>query len=378
MLSVNDVDVICPNFKRRLSGVTATVVRLVPLQAKSIAIATVAPDLPARIPQVSFWSLFTMSRRGPSGYRVWHARRNSEMLIGLLLSLVLRKKLKLVFTSASQRHHTWISRALIERMDAVVSTSNATARYLRRPSQVIHHGIDVSAFSPTTDRARERERLGLPVNGLLMGCFGRIRAQKGTDLFVDASISLCQSFPELTAVVMGRALPKDQAFLTGLKQRVAAAGLKGRILFRQEAQVWEMPDWYRALDVYIAPQRWEGFGLTPIEAMACGVPVIASRVGAFSEMIVQNETGLLVDEATGEDFAEATAKLLDNPRKLRLFGSAARAHVEQRFDIREESRALISLYQRLLAGQSEDHDTERLNGPRDDLAALVGQRERER
>ena len=95
MPAVNDIDVIVPNFKRRLSGVTATVVRLVPLQAQSIRIAATAPALPADIPQVPLRALLTMSRAGPSGWRVWHARRNVEMLAGLALSRLLRKRLKL-------------------------------------------------------------------------------------------------------------------------------------------------------------------------------------------------------------------------------------------------------------------------------------------
>ena len=354
MPSINQIDVIVPNFKRRLSGVTATVVRLVPLQAQSIRIAATAPALPADIPQVPLRALLTMSRRGPSGWRVWHARRNLEMLAGLALSRLLGKRLKFVFTSASQRRHSWLTRALIRRMDAVVSTSDKTARYLQRPSQVIHHGIDLVDFCPADDRAALRARLGLPRGGPgggpLIGCYGRIRAQKGTDLFVDAAIALCRAFPDLCAVVTGRALPKDAAFLAGLRATVAAAGLTGRILFRDEVPVWEMPDWYRVLDVYVAPQRWEGFGLTPLEAMACGVPVVAADVGAFGDLVAEGQTGFVVPAGAANLLEQATAALLSDPARLAAFRRAARAHVEQNFDIRQEAAALIALYRRLLAG----------------------------
>lgn len=98
-------DVIAPNFKKRLSGVTATIVRLVPLQSKQIAIAATGPVLPDIVPQVPLQQLPFMSRHGPhaSGYRVWHARRNVEMIAGLALKYLLAKRLKLIFTSASQR-----------------------------------------------------------------------------------------------------------------------------------------------------------------------------------------------------------------------------------------------------------------------------------
>jgi 3-deoxy-D-manno-octulosonic-acid transferase/glycosyltransferase involved in cell wall biosynthesis len=341
---VNETDVLVPNFKRRLSGVTATVVRLVPLQAKVMRIAAIAPAFPVDIPQVRALSLITMSRRGPSGQRVWHARRNVEMIAGLLLRHVLRKRLKLMFTSASQRHHTGLTRWLIGQMDAVVSTSEKTAAYLDRPSQVIYHGINNQAFTPPEDRASVRTALGLPPDGFLIGCYGRIRAQKGTDLFVDAAIRLCEKIPTLRAVVVGRAVPKDEAFLAGLKGRVHAVGLDDRILFKSEVPVWEMADWYRALDVYIAPQRWEGFGLTPIEAMACGVPVVAADVGAFSELVVDGKTGFVVGAGSAERLEQATARLLTDPARLGAFQLAARAHVEQNFDIHTEAQALIRLY----------------------------------
>ena len=85
-----------------LSGVTATVARLLPVQARSIGIAATGPGLPAHVPRVPLGSVLAMSGRKR---RVWHARRNTEMALGLVLRHVLRKRLKLVFTSASQRRH---------------------------------------------------------------------------------------------------------------------------------------------------------------------------------------------------------------------------------------------------------------------------------
>lgn len=346
--SAHEIDVLVPNFKRRLSGVTATVVRLVPLQAKIMRVAAIAPAFPSDIPQIRPLALILMSRKGPSGWRVWHARRNVEMIAGLALRHLLGKQLKLVFTSASQRHHTGLTRWLIRQMDAVVSTSQKTATYLECPSQVVYHGIDNTAFTPPKDRASTRAALGLPQDGLLIGCFGRIRAQKGTDLFVEAAIRLCEQIPLVRAVVVGRAVPKDKAFLVGLKEQVRAAGLQDRILFHAEVPVWDMADWYRALDVYIAPQRWEGFGLTPIEAMACGVPVVAADVGAFSELVVDGKTGFVVGAGSAKKLQLSTFELLSDPARLRDFQLSARAHVEQHFDINTESAALISLYRKQL------------------------------
>lgn len=348
MEDIARIDVIAPNFKRRLSGVTSTVVRLVPLQAQQIAIAAAAPEMPPVVPQVPLAALPFMSRSGPSGARVWHARRNVEMLAGIALKRVLGKRLKLLFTSASQRHHTGFTKWLIAQMDAVVSTSARTAGYLDRSSTVIHHGIDTEGFVPAIDKSAQRRLLGLPQDALLVGCYGRIREQKGTGDFVDAMIRLLATRPDVVALVMGRATEKHQAFEAGLQARVAEAGLEDRIRFLPEVAVWQMSDWYRALDLYVAPQRWEGFGLTPLEAMSCGVPVLATRVGAFEELVADGETGRLIPAEDIAAMVEGAGALLDNPAELARMGAAARSHVLAHFRIEDEAAALVALYRELL------------------------------
>lgn len=342
------IDVIAPNFKRRLSGVTATVARLVPLQARAIAITACAPEMPEDVPNVHWTKLLTMPRRGPSGARVWHARRNVEMIGGLALRGLLGKRLKLLFTSASQRKHTGLTKALIARMDAVIATSAKTATYLERDATVIHHGIDTETFTPHPDKAALRTELGLPA-GPLMGCFGRIRAQKGTDVFVDAMIRVLRAHPEAAAIVMGRAVDKDQGFLDNLKSRVASANLADRLLFMPEVPVWETPRFYQALDIYVAPQRWEGFGLTPLEAMACGAPAIATRVGAFEELIVDGYTGTLIDAGDVDQMVTATNKLLADPDTLKQWTTNARQHMVDHFQLKQEADAIAAIYRELLA-----------------------------
>jgi mannosyltransferase len=343
--NLSQIEVIAPNLKRRLSGVTATVVRLIPVQAHSIGIVATGPGLPDSLPHLSLWRLPFLPR---DRWRVWHARRNTEMLLGLALRHFLRRKLKLLFTSASQRKHTGYSRWLISKMDAVVATSARTAKYLERPSQVILHGIDTRSFAPPQDRKALRGRLGLP-DKVLIGCYGRVRAQKGTDAFVQAMLQTLPSHPEAVALIMGRATDPHKAFLDGLKAEIAAAGLSDRILFLPEVPVDQMPDWYRILDLYVAPQRWEGFGLTPLEAMACGVPVIATRVGAFEDLVVPGVTGALVDPGDIPALAQATTALLDAPQIRAAQSVAARARVEQGFRIEDEAAALIRVYRALLA-----------------------------
>ena len=343
-LTLDRIEVIAPNLKRRLSGVTATVARLLPVQARTIGIAATGPGLPAHVPRVPLGSVLAMSGRKR---RVWHARRNTEMLLGLVLRHVLRKRLKLVFTSASQRRHTRYTRWLVARMDAVVSTSQRTASYLRHPSRVILHGIDAAAFHPPADRSALRRRLGLP-DAFTIGCYGRIRRQKGTDVFVDAMLEVLPRHPGGQALVMGRATARHQPFLQSLRDRVARAGLRSRIRFLPEATVDAMPRWYQALDLFVAPQRWEGFGVTPLEAMACGVPVVATTAGAFDELVVDGATGRLVPPGDVRRMCAAVDEALASSGTLREWSVTARRRVEEGFRIEDEAAALNQLYRELL------------------------------
>lgn len=342
------LDVIAPSFKRRWSGVSSTVIRLVPLQAREIAIASTGPRLPEDVPRVTMGRLLTMSRHGPHGARVWHARRNIEMLAGLVLRNVLRKRLKLMFTSAAQREHSGWSRWLIRHMDRVVATSARSGSYLKVPYTVQHHGIDTAAFAPPTDRAALRKRLGLDADAVILGCFGRQRPQKGTDLFVDAMIALLPSRPGHQAIIMGGITAQFEGFVRAQKDKVAAAGLQDRILFLPEDQGFSIAPWFQAIDLYVAPQRHEGFGLTPLESMACGTPVVATTAGAFEELVVHEGTGLVVPVEDAPALQAAIARALDKPDERQAWGAAGPAHVAAHFRLEDEAAALVAIYRELL------------------------------
>ena len=344
----NSVDVIAPNLKRRYSGVTSTVVRLVPVQAEKIAIATTGPVLPADLPQFPLSKLPFLSRSGPSGARIWHARRNIEMLAGLVLKYVFRKRFKLVFTSAAQRSRGKYSRWLIRQMDAVIAASGKANSYLEKPATVILHGIDADEFAPSEDRRALRAKLGLDQDALLVGCFGRLRAQKGTDIFVDAMIRLLPNHPNAQGIIMGGVTREQQGFVADLRAKIDAAGLSDRVRILPEDKGFTIAPWFQASDIYVAPQRWEGFGLTPLEAMACGVPVVATRVGAFEDLIVDGETGFLVEAEDLDALCAATDKMMTDTALRQSMATASRRKVEQHHKIEHEAEAINAVYHGLI------------------------------
>lgn len=342
---MDQIDVIAPNLKRRLSGVTTTVLRLVPVQAREIGIVATGPGLPASVPHLPLWRLPFLPRRP----RVWHARRNNEMVLGLILR-ALGMDLKLLFTSAAQRHHKPFTKRLIAKMDRVVATSPQAAGYLERPATVIMHGIDTEVFQPAADRGALRRGLGLPEDGLVIGCFGRIRPQKGQDLLVAAALDLLPTRPDVHIVFTGRAVGAHEGWQRELETRLAAAGLADRVRFLGERPWAEVVQLYQAIDLFVAPARWEGFGLTPLEAMACGTPALACHgVGAFDAQIVPGETGALCARDDAPAMTEALRRLIDDRAALAAMRDRARAHVMAHFTIEREARALISVYREMLA-----------------------------
>jgi mannosyltransferase len=274
---------------------------------------------------------------------VFHARRNLEMLVGILLRDVLFRKLRLVYTSAEQREHGALTHALVARMDAVVATTPKITPFVRRPVQVIPHGVDVETFHPG-DRAAARLRFGLPQDAIIMGCFGRIRAEKGVDLAVEAALELMPSRPNLHLIFAGKVTDKERAFFLQQKAKIERAGLSDRIQFLGEKNWTDIVPLYQSLDLFVAPGRREGFGLTPLEAMACNIPCVASDVGAYDTMISEG-SGTLVVPGDYSVLANAIAGWIDDP--ARRVAANPRGKVLADHGLQLEAETLVALYRRL-------------------------------
>ncbi len=344
-LRVRDVDVVAPNFKKRLSGVTSTIVQLVPEQSKTLAIATLGPGLPDTLPKLRWWQVPGLLRKPANRpFRIWHARRNPEMLAGVVLKHVLRAPMKLVFTSAAQRHHSRYTKWLIRRMDAVIATSRRSGSFLHVPYKVVMHGVDTQRFHPPAKSGDNWRATGLP-GRYGIGCFGRVRHQKGTDLFVAAMIELLPRFPEWTAIVLGRVTAENKEFAEDLQRSISDAGLSGRILFLGE--VADVRPWFRRISLCVAPSRNEGFGLTPLEAMASATATVASDAGAYEEMILDGQTGDVTPAGDLAALTRAIERYLERPDLCQAHGDSALQHARSRFPLEGEANALNALYEDL-------------------------------
>ena len=344
-----DTQIIIANLHWRYSGVTATNRMVAPKVASMMQACWLGSDAPGRIARMSIGDLLVLwRRRAPI---VWHARRNNEMIAGVVLK-ALGWPLKLLFTSAAQRHHSWITRWLIRRMDAIIATSAISASYLKREATVITHGVDTDCYAPPPDRAAAFAESGLP-GRFVIGCFGRVRAQKGTDLFVAAMCDLLPLYPDFTAVIVGQITPDQIGFAQGLRDMIAAAGLQDRIIITGELPIDDVVRWYKRLTIYAFTSRNEGFGLTLIEAMASGAALVATRAGAAEIVLDDPANGTLVpvDDATA--LALAIEPLMRDPSSAEAMGARGRAHVVQNFSIEAEAEHIAEVYRALLTSHPQ-------------------------
>jgi mannosyltransferase len=344
---LSELSVIIPNLHWHYSGVTATNRMVAPRLARRFHAAWLGSDAPEGIDRLTPGDVVRLHRALPRRRpRIWHARRNKEMVAGLALKR-LGWPLRLVFTSAGQRRHSWLTRWLIARMDAVIATSAASASFLQRQATVIHHGIDTDIYAPPPDRTAAFAASGLP-GKYGIGCFGRVRAQKGTDVFVEAMCTLLPKYPDFTAVVVGPINPEPRAFAAKLRERIDAAGLGDRIRLLGELPVADVPRWYQRISIYAFTSRNEGFGLTLLEAMGAGAALVAARAGAADKVIVDGDTGVLVPPGDVDALIAALEPLMRDPARAAEMGRKARARVEAEFSIDAEVARIAEVYRNLL------------------------------
>lgn len=345
-------EVFITNFHRNYTGVSATASAVFARQQLRHSIRLVGRPLPLASPPISLREAFQLSRTAPRGrpFAIWHVRRNLEMTAALFARDVLRLPIKIVFTSAAQRRHSAIPWVLISRMDAVVATTERAASFVPHVAALVPHRVDTERFTPPADRDAEWAASGLP-GRYGIGVAGRIRPEKGTDVFVDAMLQLLPQRPDFTAVVVGCAKARDAKFEERLRAKIRKANLADRFVFVGEMAADDMPQVMRRLSILVAPARYEGYGMTPLEAMASGSAVVATDTGAYSEMVEQGRTGRVVPVEDVGALVAALADLTADPVRLAEMGIAARQRAVDHFSLDQEASGIASVYESLWSGQ---------------------------
>ena len=210
-------------------------------------------------------------------------------------------------------------------------------------------GVDLDEFSPG-DRQEARRRLQLPEDEFIVLQLGRLVPRKGIDNVIRAVARLGEGRPWRLLVVGGDSLEPDEALTPEIARLRAVAletGVADRVSFVGRRDRHQLRDYYQAADVFVTTPWYEPFGITPLESMACGTPVIGAAVGGIQHTVVDGLTGYLVPPHDPELLAMRLEDLRGDPVLGRLMGRAGRARVCREFTWDSVAARLAALYERV-------------------------------
>lgn len=222
----------------------------------------------------------------------------------------------------------------------VSAISNHLADYLSQachfPRQLIEftpYPINLSQFSPSGHQ--------IMTNGKhMLLCIGRLEHRKGTDVLVQALPVIWEKYPDLEVYFLG----KESQFTHEDLRKMVPEPYRKQLVFPGFVLHTQVPMYYRAATIYVAPTQYETFGYTILEAMACGKPVVSCSVGAIPELIKDGENGCLVPFGDYKLLASAISDLLDNPERRLFMGQQGKAFAEK-YEVSLIGKQLELLYQ---------------------------------
>src|SRR5580658_6426559 len=241
-------------------------------------------------------------------------------------------------------------RVLYERCDVVFAPSRVMCEFLQELgiAHAMHQplGVDTEVFNPARRSGALREWLGLPANARVLVYAGRFAEEKNLPV-------LFKAFERLGAPY--------HLLLIGGRRRARPTGNVTMIPYRRNSL--ELAQWIASADALVHAGTKETFGLVILEAMACGVPVVAARAGAFPELIDES-VGVMAEPHSAASMAEAIAALYE--RDLETLGAAARAHVLKHFTWHRAFHAQLAAYTALVDARRQpvlEHDILELRSP---------------
>ena len=221
---------------------------------------------------------------------------------------------------------------------------------LSMPVFVYFPPVDTKRFAPSAERRREvRNELGISANAPVVGTVSSLNPMKGVEYFLDAAAQVAAARPGAWFVVVGGAPASHRAYGERLRERANELGLANSIVFAGERA--DVERWYPAFDVDLITSlpRSEGTTTTALEAQACGVPVVATRVAAVGEVVADGVTGLLVPPERPQAIADAVLWLLADDELRAGMGAAGREAAIERFDAERAAEVYVEAYEAALA-----------------------------
>lgn len=250
--------------------------------------------------------------------------------------------------------HRMVYRIVNSLFDLVLTVSEEVRAYCishdgLRPGKVVtlYNGFEIQKVSAANGGKRLRESLGLPPDFQLIISVAHIRKVKGLDILARAAAKVCREFPLAVFLVVG--CVSERAYFEELQELIRSLGLTEKIRFLGHRD--DVLPLLKMSDVFCLPSRSEGFSNALLEAMACGLPCVATRVGGNGEAVVDQRSGYLVASEGPEEMAERILTLLRNPERAKQMGKAGREIVESRFSAQAMITQLVELYDGLLASR---------------------------
>jgi len=242
-----------------------------------------------------------------------------------------------------------IGKSVLKRADRILTVSKETMKYVlklgadKSKTSVIYNGVDTNCFC-TVKKEDNRKKLGLPKTRKIIFSVRRLVYKNGIDTLIESAALVAKNNPDILFVVAGKG-PSRKLIEKSIKE----LGIENNIKLTGFVPDKLLPVYYNAADYFVLPSAsGEGLPLVLLEAMACGLPVIATTVGGIPEIINHLENGILIPPRNPEAMANAISKIIPDEKLAKSIGEEAKKNVNDRFSWEENVRQLQEVYSKFV------------------------------
>jgi len=287
-------------------------------------------------------------------YNVVHTHMFASNFLGRLAAVLVRVPVVVSTVQLIADREAWweilVDRLLQYRAETMIASSQAVRQsFIQRgirPAKiaVIYNSVDFARFDAVDREAARRaarQAFGWDNDHFVVGTVARLERIKGIDRLVDAAKAVAEAIPQARFLVVGDGPQRED-----LLSRVRRLELGERCIFTGLRS--DVPQILPAFDLFVLPSLSEALGIAAIEALASGVPVVASRVGGVPEVVIHGETGLLVPPGDATQLAQAILYMAANPIEAKQWAERGQKRVRRMFDVNKLADAQARLYQHFL------------------------------